>query len=105
MGTWADVPAAAARLHGGPVTGANTLLQLYALVRSGDNPARLDACFEKSLKLTSSQPPISCTVKVPPEFALYSDVVTSGPHASTSRAIKLTKRQQAALDRLDQMSG
>jgi hypothetical protein len=101
MGTWGDIPKAAARLHGGPITGQDTLLQIYALVRAGDNPARLDACFRKSLSLTSQQPPVNCTILIPPEFSLYTDVVASGPHASTSRAVKLTERQRAALDRLD----
>jgi hypothetical protein len=98
MGTWGDIPQAAARMHGGPILGRDTLLQIYALVRAGKNPDRLDACFEKARKLKPGQKAIDCSIKVPHEFELFADVVTSGPHAGTSRAKKQLERQREILE-------
>lgn len=108
MGTWGDIPAAAARLHGGPIGGGDTLLQIYALTHSGRNPERLDACFARSRKLpeTEKSTAIDCTIKVPSEFELYTTVITSGPHAGTSRGkrkIEDAKRQLTALERLNRL--
>ena len=106
MGTWSDVPAAAARLHAGPIGGRDTLLQIYALVHAGRNPERLDACFLRSRRTTATDKlaAINCTIKVPAEFELYTTVVTSGPYAGTSRskrAMDDARRQLAALERLN----
>ncbi len=103
MGTWGDIPKASARLHGGPIAGRDTLLQIYALVGAGKNPDRLDACFEMARKLKPGQMAISCTIKVPREFELYANVVTSGPHAHTSRAKKLLERQREMLERWEKV--
>jgi len=102
MGTWGDMPKAAARLHGGPIMGRDTLLQIYALVRADKNPDRLDACFKKALKLKPGQKAISCTIKVPREFELYADVVSSGPHAHTSEAVKLQEQRRRAREVYEQ---
>ena len=106
MGTWGDVPAAAARLHGGPLGGRGTVLQIYALANAGRNPARLDACFERSRKLSANDTlkAIDCSIKVPAEFELYATVVSSGPHAKTSRGkrtLDAAQRQLAAVERLN----
>jgi hypothetical protein len=39
---------AAARLHGMPLGGVETQIQLYALVHTSPNRERLDACFKKA---------------------------------------------------------
>ncbi|MFQ3664503.1 MAG: hypothetical protein SNJ79_00490 [Sphingomonadaceae bacterium] len=85
MGTWGDIPLAAARLHGGPYSGHETALQRYALLRAGENPARLDRCIERAAKLKPMAKPINCTIHVPSEFELYADIRMSGPDAHTSR--------------------
>jgi len=124
MGTSGDVPRAAARLHGGPIMGGDSLLQAYALLRAGDNPRRLDSCFERArvaarkvaAKSTGKggreDPLIDCTIRVPGEFALYFDLVTSGPHADTSSVVQTERRYAlrrqeslARLDRKDQGKG
>lgn len=57
MGTWGDIPAAAARLHGGPIAGQETLLQIYALMHAGRNPERWMPVF---LDPGSSRLPTTC---------------------------------------------
>jgi predicted transcriptional regulator len=94
MGTRGDVPAAAARLHGGPLMGADDLNQLYVLTRARDNPKRLTHCFEaaEQQRQKGRRKAIPCTITIPSELELHLDFVTSGPHAATSR---VKARQEA----------
>jgi hypothetical protein len=87
MGTWGDAPAAAGRLHGGPIQGADDLVQLYALTRARDNPKRLTRCFEtvERHRQEGRRQAVPCTILIPGELELHLDFVTSGPHAHTSQ--------------------
>jgi len=109
MGTLGNEQKAAVRLHGGPLEGGDTLLQVYALVKAGDNPKRLGACFVRAnaagLKSRAQDSVVDCTIRVPGKFAAYSDLVTFDPReAAAARAQEATargERRQAALERLD----
>lgn len=85
MGTYGDAPKAAARLHGGPILGAEDLVQFYSLVRTADNGRRIDRCFARAGRLHAKgrTAPVPCTILIPHEIAAHCDFVSSGPQASS----------------------
>ncbi len=103
MGTWGDIPKAAARLHGTEYLGRATQLQVYALLHAAGNEERLAACFERAAKLKPMAKPIPCTIHVPSEFELYADIRMSGPFADTSRVAQRLDERVREGRRLEQM--
>ncbi len=81
MGETGDRQRAAARLHGMPLGRAESQLQLYALVHTGENGERLNRCFEKAsaLKPRGKRQSIPCTLDVPREVELATTLVRKGP--------------------------
>jgi FtsZ-binding cell division protein ZapB len=81
MGETGDRQRAAARLHGMPLGGAGSQLQLYALVHTGKNGERLNRCFEKAwgLKPKGKRQSIPCTIDVPREVELATTLLRKGP--------------------------
>lgn len=103
MGTWGDIPKAAARLNGTEYLGRDRQLQVYSLFHAAGNPERLAACFERAAKLEPMAKPIRCTIHVPSEFELYADIRTSGPYADTSRVAQRLDERIRDNRRLERM--
>jgi hypothetical protein len=81
MGETGDRHRAAVRLHGMPLGGINSQLQLYVLAHVGDNRERLFDCFQKAvaLKPNRRRKSIPCTIDVPHEQEVEAVLLRKGP--------------------------
>lgn len=99
MGHIGDRQRAAARLHGMPLAGNNSQLQLYALAHVGDNRERLFGCFKKAaaLKPNRRRKSVPCTIDVPHELEVEAILLRKGPLPLPDDVRRALRRSERAI--------